>query len=345
MYVDDEKNVLRAFCRRFGRDYQITTATSAEEAISLLQESGPFAVLITDLKMPGMDGIHLLTRAQQIAPCTVRIMLTGYPDQQLATDAIQKGKIFQFLSKPCPTNTLKEAIWNGIKRYEILVQEKEHLKEQVTTLLQELGRREEISNALGETEDLGKGSHLFCTLFQIMEREEPLVAHHQRQVARLARTLAQQMGLPEEVVDRIHLAGYLHDIGYLFIPAAFSLTCSPCEREQMEIQHHVQKGHQILEGIGFPPDLTDIVLQHHERLDGSGYPFALQGEETLLEARILAVADMVEVMISRRPYGWALPVSSMLNKLERNSGLLFDRKIVSYCKQIFTTGYFLDQNF
>lgn len=116
--VDDEKNFLNALQRSLAEQYQVTTATSGLEAIALVKENGPFAVIISDLKMPGMDGIDLLARMKELAPNTARIMLTGYPQQKILRDAIDQGLIYQFLTKPTSFQELNKAIEKGVLYYQ-----------------------------------------------------------------------------------------------------------------------------------------------------------------------------------------------------------------------------------
>ena len=176
------------------------------------------------------------------------------------------------------------------------------------------------------------------TLVSAIEMKDPYTAGHQRRVTRLACAIANEMDLPEEQTEGIRMAGLIHDLGKISVPA--QILSKPGRLSDLEfglIKAHVQVGYDILNGaIDFPWPLARIVLQHHERMDGSGYPAGLLGEEILLEARILAVADVVAAMASHRPYRLALTISEALEEISQNSGVLYDPEVVDACLRIFT---------
>lgn len=169
------------------------------------------------------------------------------------------------------------------------------------------------------------------------ERRDPYTAGHQQRVTRLACAIAQEMGLPEEEIEGIRVTGTLHDIGKISVPA--EILNKPGRLTEMEmtlIKTHPQVGHEILKTVEFPWPVAQIVLQHHERMDGSEYPSGLSGEEILPEARILAVADVVEAMSSHRPYRPALGKDKALEEISRNRGVLYDSNVVDACLKVFT---------
>ena len=163
----------------------------------------------------------------------------------------------------------------------------------------------------------------------IVEMRDPYTAGHQTRVADLAAAIAKQMGLPDEQIHAIHLAGIVHDLGKIKIPA--EILSKPGKLTDLEfglIKVHPQAGYDILKGINFPSPIAQMVLQHHERLDGSGYPQGLKGEDILLEARILAVADTVEAMSSHRPYRPGLGIDVALEEITKNRGKYYDPQVV-----------------
>ncbi len=165
-----------------------------------------------------------------------------------------------------------------------------------------------------------------------LEARDPYTAGHQRRVARLARAIAEELGLESEQMHGIHLAGIVHDIGKIHVPA--EILSKPGRLNDFEyglIKLHPQSGHEILKGISFPWPIAQAVLQHHERLNGSGYPQGLSGDNILLEARILAVADVIDAMASHRPYREGLGLEAALHELRSNSGILFDAEVVAAC--------------
>jgi len=169
-----------------------------------------------------------------------------------------------------------------------------------------------------------------------VETRDPYTAGHQQRVALLARAIAEEMGLSEEQIEGVYLAGIIHDLGKISIPG--EILSKPGRINDMEfnlIKMHPQAGCDILRKIEFSWPIAKIVLQHHERMDGSGYPNGVAGEDILLEARILAVSDVVESMASHRPYRPSLGVAPALEEISKNKGLLFDPDVVDACLGLF----------
>ena len=186
------------------------------------------------------------------------------------------------------------------------------------------------------------------TTIQVMvtavETRDPYTAGHQNRSANLARAIATEMGLSQDKIDGISMAGSIHDIGKLSIPA--EILSKPTNLTEIEfplIKEHAKKGFEMLKDVESPWPLAEIVYQHHERMDGSGYPRHLKGEEILIEARILAVADVVESMASHRPYRPALGLKAALEEVENNKGTLYDANAVDACLRLFRgKGFQLD---
>jgi PAS domain S-box-containing protein len=169
-----------------------------------------------------------------------------------------------------------------------------------------------------------------------VETRDPYTAGHQIRSADLARAIAVEMRLPQKIIDGIRMAGSIHDIGKLSIPA--EILSKPTKLSDLEfslIKEHAKKGYEMLKDVESPWPLAEIVRQHHERMDGSGYPQMLKGEEILMEARILAVADVVESMASHRPYRPGLGVDAALDEIEQNRGLLYDNAVADACLKLF----------
>ncbi len=178
----------------------------------------------------------------------------------------------------------------------------------------------------------------------IVETRDPYTAGHQRRVADLARNIAQKMGLPKEQIDGIKMAGIIHDIGKISIPA--EILSMPRKLSDIEfnfIKTHVQAGYDILKDIEFPWPIARMVLEHHERMNGSGYPQGLAGDNLLLESRILSVADVVEAIASHRPYRPSLGIDEALKEITGNKGVLYDPRVVDACLRLFREkGYKLE---
>jgi PAS domain S-box-containing protein len=169
-----------------------------------------------------------------------------------------------------------------------------------------------------------------------VETRDPYTAGHQRRVADLSKTIASEMGLATDQIDGIYMASKIHDIGKISVPA--EILSKPTKLTHTEfslIKVHAQSGYEILKDIEFPWSIARMVLEHHERMDGSGYPRNLKGEEILIEARILAVADVVEAMASYRPYRPGLGIDAALAEIEKNRGIFYDDAVADACLRLF----------
>jgi PAS domain S-box-containing protein len=170
----------------------------------------------------------------------------------------------------------------------------------------------------------------------MVETRDPYTAGHQRRVSKLARVIAQEMALSLDTVDAIRMAGIIHDIGKISIPA--EILSKPGKLSDMEfslIKVHPQSGYDILRDVGLPYPVAEMVFQHHERLDGSGYPQGLKNGQILLESQIIAVADVVEAMASHRPYRPALGIGVALEEIEKNKSIFYDAGVVDVCVKLF----------
>ena len=224
----------------------------------------------------------------------------------------------------------KEVLWNGQKQFQAIYQD---ITEQNKT---EQKLRETLSslrNALGG---------IVQVLSIATEKRDPYTAGHQRRVADLARAIGQEMGLAAERVEGLRLAGTIHDVGKVSIPAEIlSKPGSLTENEFKLIQDHPKVGHDILCDVDFSWPIAEMVLQHHERMDGSGYPGGLKGNDILFEARILGVSDVVEAMASHRPYRPALGIAAALEEIDENKGVLYDSDVVAACLKLFREKKFI----
>jgi PAS domain S-box-containing protein/putative nucleotidyltransferase with HDIG domain len=197
--------------------------------------------------------------------------------------------------------------------------------------LWDISERKQLENKLNSTlKTLRKTTG---TMIQVIERmleiKDPYTVNHQQRVADLARAIAGEMGLSTDRIDGIRLAGLIHDIGKIAIPA--EILAKPGRLSEVEFQlirTHPKIGYDLIKSIELPWPVALTVLQHHERLNGSGYPFGISGHEILLEAKILGVADVVEAMSSHRPYRPAQGIAKALEEISQNSGVLYDSDVV-----------------
>jgi PAS domain S-box-containing protein len=218
----------------------------------------------------------------------------------------------------------KEIFWNGNKQSQVIYQDitlRRQAEEKLNETLESLRQSIKITIQV-----LGTAS----------EAKDPYMAGHQRRVADLARAIATEMKLPHDKIEAIRMASAIHDIGKISVPA--EILCKPAILTELEfslVKNHPLFGYEIMKEVESPWPLADIVHQHHERLDGSGYPQQLKNGDILIESRILAVADVVEAMVSYRPYRPALETEIALTEIEKNSGLLYDHNAVEACLRLF----------
>jgi HD-GYP domain-containing protein (c-di-GMP phosphodiesterase class II) len=209
--------------------------------------------------------------------------------------------------------------------------------------LAEIKRKNASKNEKGTGVPVPKENYLGTILgiIRLIEGVDPYTAVHERRVAQLARAIAEEMGLDDEQVKSIEVAAFLHDIRWDSMPQ--SITAFPGRISQEEkniLRTQPQMAYDVLKELDLPPNIAEIVLQHHERMDGSGYPNGLSGEAILPEARILAVADVVEAMCSNRSYRSALGAERALDEISKNKDTLYDAGVVSACTNVFNKNRF-----
>lgn len=218
----------------------------------------------------------------------------------------------------------KDIFWNGQKQSQVIYQDitpRKRAEEKLNHTLENLRR-----SIKATVQVLGMAA----------EAKDPYMAGHQKRVSDLARAIATEMKLPQDKIETIRMVGSIHDIGKISIPS--EILCKSSVLSSLEyslIKGHSQSGYEIIKEVETPWPLADIVLQHHERLDGSGYPQGLKKDDILIESRILAVADVVEAMISYRPYRPALDLELALKEIKNNAGVLYDRHVSEACLVLF----------
>jgi response regulator RpfG family c-di-GMP phosphodiesterase len=344
LIVDDEWYISELLSRwLLTEGYRCTIAANAEEAWALL-ESEKFSLIISDINMPGKSGIDLLSMARRHFPDVAVIMATALDDRQTAIRTLELGA-YDYLIKPYDQNELLISIANALERRRLFLESQEYegrLKEEVRArtidLTHEVKERkraeEELQASLKKLRTVMEGTIQAMAL--VTEMRDPYTAGHQRRVATLSSAIAMEMGLSGEEIDGIYLAGVVHDIGKIYVPA--EILSKPGRLTEIEfhlIKVHPQVGFDILKTIEFPWPIAQIVLQHHEKMNGSGYPSGISGGDILLGARILSVADVVEAISSHRPYRPALGIEKALKEISSNRGTLFDARVVDACIKLF----------
>lgn len=315
LFVDDEVKALTSYRRMLENEFDIVLERSPEQALERIKAGERFQVVVSDLRMPKIEGLELLNSIKEIAPDMVRILLTGYASFESAVDAVNQGNVFRFLSKPCSREDLAKALRDGVEQFSLIKAQRE-------------------LHALVRLQKLMSG--VVIGLSTLVEKRDPYTAGHQRRVAQLACAIAGQMGFGEERMEALRIAALLHDIGKVYVPSDFLNKPGRLNREELAIiKLHPEVGADILKYVESDCPISEMVLQHHERMDGSGYPAGLKGEEIILEARIICVADVVDAMSSMRPYRASLGLEAALEELRNNAGMFYDTQIVSICLDLF----------
>ena len=329
LFVDDEVNILKSLARLFRADgVRVFTASSAPEALALLATE-PIQVVVSDQRMPGTTGAKLLAQVRERWPEVARILLTGYAEIQVAIEAINQGEIFRLLTKPWNDAELRAtvrqaldavAMRSEVRRLNQLTQaQNASLSEQVAARTAELeAKNKELRTAYLST---------VRALSEAVDAKDPYTRGHSERVGVYASRIARELGCKRPFIERIYLAGLLHDIGKIGVPDAIigkPDRLTPLEYELMK--RHPEIGARILEPVAFLADIVPCVRHHHEWYDGSplGYPERLASIEIPYPSRIILVADTVEAMTSDRPYRKALPFERVIDEVRRFRGTQFD---------------------
>ncbi|MBS3819413.1 HD domain-containing protein [bacterium] len=213
----------------------------------------------------------------------------------------------------------------------------------IRTVTEQLDIEKELKQTIGKLQGSMEGA--IQALAVTIEMRDPYTAGHQRRVAKLAGTLGKEMGLSSKKNEGLKMAGLVHDIGKIYVPV--EILTNPgilSEFEYKVIKAHPRYGYDITREIDWPWPVSQMILQHHERLNGSGYPLGLSGEEIMEESKILSVADVVEAMSSHRPYRANLGIEAALEEIKSNKGTIYDPQVVEACIHLFEKkGYQLDE--
>lgn len=295
--------------------FAVLEAESAAEGLRIFETNRP-DIVVTDLRMPGGNGDLFVARLQDMAPEIPVIIVSGTANMEEALGTL-RGGAWDFIPKPIlKMDRIKQAI--------DLAMEKARLNTE--SRLAQASLENEIRQRTGELRDLNeqlKGAleSTVNALGVIVAQKDPYTAGHSERVASIAMALGHSMGLSQKRVEILRVAGNLHDIGKISVPGEILNKpgrLTPKEFEQVKI--HPETGFEILKDIPFHGPVAEIVLQHHERYDGTGYPRGIKRDEILLEARILAVADIYEALTSDRPYRQASSHEEAMGHIIHGSG-------------------------
>ncbi|MBS1792408.1 MAG: response regulator [Acidobacteria bacterium] len=241
--VDDDVNILQGFKRGLRREFDIYIAESGQEALTMIASEGPFAVIVSDMRMPGMDGVQLLSRVREVAPQTVRVMLTGNADQQTAMDAVNEGHIFRFLTKPCPPEMLAKTIHAGIEQYRLVTAERQLLEQTLNKSIQ--------------------------VLVDILGLVNPTAFNRSTRVRKMTREIAEKMRLKNPW--QVEFAAMLSQIGCVTVPEEILQKIANgsalSEKEAVLYHQHPQVGHDLIARIPRLEAVAEIIANQNKRVN------------------------------------------------------------------------------
>ena len=306
LIVDDEINNLQLLKRTFRGKYRILTASNGLEGLETLKNNiNDVSLIVSDHKMPIMEGTKFLEEANSIAPDVIKILLTGFSDVEIITDAVNKCNLFQYILKPFNPDELQEAVRNGLDKFDLASSKSLILKD-----LKELFYKtiKSIASALDAKDEYTHGHSMRVTLYSII--------------------LAKELHTPEGQLELIETAGLLHDIGKIAIPE--SILCKPGKLTDDEfaiMKSHPANSEKLIASIKKLHDISPGIKHHHERWDGRGYPDKLAGLDIPYAARIIAIADTYDAMTSTRSYRKALDHEIAIDEIRKCAGAQFDPEL------------------
>jgi PAS domain S-box-containing protein/putative nucleotidyltransferase with HDIG domain len=334
-----DRELREAKNRQERRNTEIQLRKSEEKYRTLFEDSSDAIYLnnqegeLIDFNLSTLE-LFGYTREEMLGINTKAVFVNSAEYDRLQDEIAQKGSVREFKAKlrkkdgtemDCLiTTTVRQARDKSKLGYQGIVRDISEL----------VSSRKQIENTLNDLRKALGGTIEAMAL--TVETRDPYTAGHQRRVSNLARGIATELGVSKAQIQGVRMAGVIHDIGKISVPG--EILSKPGNISQNElgiIKEHPQVGYNILKTVDFPWPIAEIVLQHHERMDGSGYPNGISGENILLEARILAVADVVEAMASHRPYRAALGIDLALNEISKNRGSFYDPKVVDACLRLF----------
>jgi putative two-component system response regulator len=329
LIVDDDpsvREVLRQFLEAKG--YDCLVASNASEAQSQMQRQD-FQVILSDINMPGESGLELIRNIVQKGNGIAPLMITGLDDPLVVKKAFEIGA-YDYITKPLDLNRVLVSVTNALHRRELEINNRAYRYELEKKVAERTAELRETMTRLGKTLD-----GVIDTIAFTLEKRDPYTSGHQRRVARLACSIGKTMNLPEDLISGLHMAALIHDIGKIYVPS--DILSKPGKLSEAEfglIKTHPQIGYEIMKKIEFPWPIAEITFQHHERINGSGYPCGLSGSQILVEAKILGVADVVEAMFSHRPYRPALGLDKVIEEISKNRRILYDPEVADACLEI-----------
>lgn len=329
LLIDDERSIritLSAFLEK--ELHEVVTASNVDDALAIL-DKGTFDLIISDVIMGGMSGLDLLKNVRDSGLDTPLIIMTGEPTVETAVLGIQY-QASDYLSKPVDRQEFLRVVRRVLNIKELLDE-----KKQLQIENENYQKNLEVIVEQRTAALLEASAGVVSLLAKVIEYRDPYTAGHQRRVGNLAAEIALNMGLSSKQIENVRIIGYVHDVGKIVVPSEIlSKPGRISEVEMALIREHAQAGYEMIIEAGLPMEYALAVGQHHERYNGTGYPNKLKNEDVSLEAKILVVADVVEAMISHRPYRPARSLETTMEEIEQNKGILYDPEVVDACMRL-----------
>ncbi|MBV8855880.1 MAG: response regulator [Acidobacteria bacterium] len=328
LVADDDAAVRSVLSEFLSAEYECEAVGSAEEALELLG-SGEFGLVVSDIAMPGMSGLELIPRVRGLSPDTLVIVVSGSQELESAVDALRAGA-FDYIVKPFDLEHLQFAVRRALEHQRLLADRRGY----ETYLERMIERRtEELDSALRSCECAYRAT--LKALVAALETRDQETHGHSERVVNFSLRLGQELGLDAEQLRSLEFGSLLHDIGKIGVPdAILRKPAKLTEEEWVLMREHPSHGRKILGGIEFLAGAARVVAEHHEQWDGSGYPLGLKGEEIDLCARIFAVADAFDAMVSDRVYRRGRSYEAALAELETCAGVQFDPRVVEAFRRV-----------
>jgi cyclic di-GMP phosphodiesterase len=324
LVVDDEETIREIVSSMLTKsNYQCSQAASGLEALALLESGEEFELMLSDLMMADLDGIALLERTKEKFPDMPVVMVTAVHDISVALDALRNGA-YDYLLKPFEREQLLATVRRALENRRLKLENRAY-----QTNLESLvdARTEQLKKAMGDLER-SYGMTLEA-LGGALDLKDAETEGHSRRVTAFTMAIARKLGLPNDQVKVIAHGAFLHDIGKMAIPDAILRKPGALTPDEIIImREHCYNGYQILKKIPFLTEAAEIVYSHQEYFDGSGYPRRLKSDQIPLGARIFAVADTLDAIISDRPYRAARSITAAREEINRCKGSQFDPEVV-----------------
>lgn len=322
LIVDDEVEITEILADLLSEDYDCSRAGSAEDALASLRH-GEFQLVISDITMPGMSGLDMIPHIKKLSPDTVVVMISGMQTVESAIGALRLGA-FDYLMKPFDLRQVEAVVKRALEHHDLVVA-KQRYENHLEELVEQ--RTAELDRALNSLE--GAYRSTLKALTAALETRDSETHGHSERVVSYSLRLGREYGLKSEEMKSLEFGSLLHDIGKIGVPD--SILRKPAkltEEEWVRMREHPLHGQQILRGIEFLQGAARVVAQHHEKWDGTGYPFGLRSEEIDICARIFAVADAFDAITSDRVYRRGKSYEAAAQELDDWAGRQFDPKVV-----------------